>query len=191
MRAAIRLVAILLACLAAGCTTTVDVVSDGLEDFSSLRSWEWLPVSKPNVVTEDGSVRGLDARVSALVEQELLERGFARGGGNPDFYVSYHLVLSSRKVVIDVPMAPYLLSSHNASASFWIEGSRKETVVRQDLRLSVGVSDTRGRMIWEATLLQRQQSGPPIGLEEAVATLCARLPQHDAPGDPPAEAAVP
>jgi hypothetical protein len=79
-------------------------------------------------------------------------------------------------------VAPYLLSSHNSSASYWIEGaSRKVSQVHQNLRLAIGLSDGNGRRrTWRAVLLRTLVDASVLPLDDAVATLLDRLPSPDA-----------
>jgi hypothetical protein len=177
------LLAILLA-LGVGCASTVDVVYDERQDFSSYRTWDWLPQDLPSIDAPHSNADALDARLMRLIERELVASGFPRAGaGPPDFFVTYHLALRRRSVLIDEPAAPYLLSSLHSSPSYWIEGSRKAKRVYEDVRLAIGMSEGRGRMIWRA-LLQRTLEDPSLlPLDADVATLLARIPRT-----PPADA---
>jgi hypothetical protein len=178
---AIHLCALLSLGIGAACSTTVDVVVDEREDFSRYRTWDFYSRAHPKVDAPYGDPRALDARVARLVEQELQQRGFERNASRPDFLVSYHLALRRRVVVIEEPAAPYLLSSHTSSASYWIEGtSRNVSQVHEDLRLAIGLSDGSGRRrTWRGVLLRTVVDASVLPLDDAVATLLDRLPSPD------------
>ena len=181
---AIRFLAILLAVslsvtltgLGVGCASTVRVAFDEREDFSRYRTWGWLPHGVPNVDAPHGDPHALDARVAKLIERELLASGLERAAGRPDLLVRYHLTLRRRAVVVEEPAAPYLLSSHNSSASYWIEGSRKAIRIQEHVRLAIRFS-ARGRTIWRATLLRTLEDAPVLSLDDAVSTLLERYPR--------------
>lgn len=177
---AIHLCTILSLGLGTACSTTVNVVVDEREDFSRYRRWDFYSRASPKVDAPYADPRALDARVARLIEQELQERGFERSA-SPDFLVSYHLALRRRVVVFEEPAAPYLLSSHTSSASYWIEGaSRKVSQVHEDLRLAIGLSDGSGRRrTWRGVLLRTVVDASVLPLDDAVATLLDRLPSPD------------
>ncbi len=188
-RVAIRLCAILSLGLGAACSTTVNVFLDEREDFSRYRTWDFFSRASPKVDAPYGDPRALDARVVRLIERELQGRGFEHRAGRPDFLVSYHLALRRRVVVVLEPMAPYLLSSHDSSASYLIEGgSRKVSQIHEDVRLAIGFADSSGRRrTWRAVLLRTLVDTPVLPLDDAVATLLDRFPRP-APRDAAAEA---
>jgi len=182
MPGAIRLLAILLAIplsgLGVGCVSTVDVVFDEREDFSCYRTWSWLRHGVLSVDAPQSEPRALDAHVALLIERELLESGLEQATGRPDFLVAYHLTLRRRAVVVDQPVAAYLLSSHSFSPSYWIEGSRKAIHIQEHVRLAIRFSD-RGRTIWRATLVRNVQDASVLSLEDAVSTLLERFPRPE------------
>ena len=190
MRAGIHLVAVLAASVVSasvgvGCATKLDVVFDEREDFSRYRSWDWLRHGVPRVDAPQADAGALDAHLARLIERRLLESGFERAGDRADFLVTYRLGLRRRALLVNEPMAPYLLSSHHSSASYWIEGSQQVLRVYDDIRLLIGITDTDGRSIWHGTLERRVEYRPSLPLRDAVATLLERFPPAVPGPDPP------
>jgi hypothetical protein len=189
MRGTIRLVAIFmtglgLTWLGVGCSTTVEVDFAQREEFSRYRTWSWLPLSRSYVDAPHADEAALDAQLARLIEQALLESGLERGGDDADLFVNYRLALPRRKEPVNVPRAPYLLSSHHSSASYWIEGTSQKALVAEDVHLAIGFVDPSGRMVWRGTLVRRGQAGVVLPVDDAVATLCGRFPRREAAGAP-------
>jgi len=182
MPGTIRLLAILLAValsgLCVGCVSTVNVVFDEREDFSRYRTWSWLRHGVLSVDAPQSEPRALDAHVAQLIERGLLESGLERATARPDILVAYHLTLRRRAVVVEEPAAPYLLSSHNSSASYWIEGTRKAIRIQEHVRLAIRFS-TAGRTIWRATLVRTLEDASVLSLDDAVSTLLERFPKPE------------
>jgi hypothetical protein len=171
--------------LGVGCVSTLDVVSDEGEDFASYRTWDWLPRLANRVDAPHASEAALDARLARTIERTLAAEGFERDA-SPDFFVTYHLALRRHREIVNVPSAPYLLSSMNASASYWVERSHQEERVYEVVLLAIGVTRDGRSMPWHATLVRRIEDGATLPLDDAVETLLGRFPARGpaSPTDP-------
>ncbi len=161
-----------------GCTTMVDVTVDPGEDLSRLHTWNWLPSGESPEMGVDAphrNARELHARLGRLIDRQLRSQGFERAE-QADFFVIYHLVLKQRRVIVQVPRAPYLLSSFSYSPSYWIEGSDEEIRVYEDFRLVIGLMRGGERMIWRGVLERKVEEGQALSLDDGVALLLERLP---------------
>ena len=180
--------------LSVGCTTTV-VRVDQREDLSGLRTWNWLPSGASPEMGVDAPQRNAPAlhdSLGRLIAEKLRAEGFERSE-HADFFVIFHLVLAPRKVAVQVPRAPYLLSSLSSGPSYWIEGSDEEIRVYEDFRLVIGLLSEPGRILWRGVLERKVNEGQDLSLDAAVADLLERL-QPSAPGrevDPPREPDAP
>ena len=165
--------------LALGCAHSVSVDVDEQEDFSSYRTWDWMPQIGRKVIAPYGSASALDTRMARLIEASLREQGFERSSDHPDFYLTYFLVVKRQTEVVQQAVAPYLLSSLDSSPSYWIEGSVSETRQYDVYRLAIGVSEGPGRMTWRAAAASRVAADSELPLDDAVEALFDRFPPYD------------
>lgn len=168
--------------LVAGCSTLVEVAADEGEDFATYRTWNWLPYARKRVDAPHNNQRALDARLARLIEQALVREGFVRSA-SPDFFVAYHLSVQRRSEVVNVPSAPYLLSSLNSSASYWVEGSHREERFHEAIKLSIGFTPGGAHMPWRAVWVRRVEDGGILKLDSAVDGLLARFPARPPTAD--------
>jgi hypothetical protein len=177
MRGAFHLALAAFAVLTAGCTTTVDVAFDEAQDFSSYRTWDWLPRGR-NVDAVPGEERGLDALASRLVEGELRGRGLARAAGGADFLVGYEQLRVRRTLVtVNETGAHGLLSSHHASPSYLVQATEQRIHVEDHGYLRVVVTDgPRERVVWRGELWARRRGDFARHLPDVVSPLLARFP---------------
>lgn len=168
-----------------GCSTLVDVTVDERADFSRYRTWRWVSRGVPQIDAPQSNRALLDALLTRLIEQGLEARGYERDGDPPDLLVDYRISLQRRLVLVDVPRAPYLLSSHNSSASYWIEGSETQKRLVSDLRLRIDVASAQGQLVWQAELQRRVEQGQDLDLDGAVTTLLDRFPERDSAHEAP------
>ena len=176
MKGTVHLVALSVACLVSGCTSTVDIGFEDRNTLSHYSTWDWRPDAMPTVEADPFDERPLRAQLNQLIEQALQGRGFERAHHHADIFLTYHLARRRRVEVVNVPMAPYYLSSHHGSASYWIEGTNKERRVYWELRLAIVVTQADGRTLWQASLERRANESSRIPLEEVVAALIEQLP---------------
>jgi hypothetical protein len=182
MRAELLLAtAVVLAWGGAGCSTrVVDAVYDESEDFSLHRRWSWLPRTTENVDAPGADARALDAFFTRWISDDLERRGLERtADADADLHVTYRFSLQQRGEVVNVPSAPYLLSSHHSSPSFWIEGGRQEVRVLRDVELWIGMLDANGRVVWQGSFRERVAQGSPLRLRDVVARVLERFPVRD------------
>jgi hypothetical protein len=167
---------ILLAALLAGCSTSLTIDVDEHEDFSNYRTWDWMPEIRSRVAGPFENLPALDVRTSRRIAAELAIRGFEHTEPPADFYVTYRLSVHQRSELVEQPMAPYLLSSHNSSASYWVEGT--ESVERRidDFRLVIGVTPGGSRMTWLASFERSLDPSEDLPIEAAVEKLFDRFP---------------
>jgi hypothetical protein len=180
----IHAVLIVLTGLAMACSTIVDVSVNAGTDLSSQRTWSW-QTRAGGVVDAPRSRSALSTRLDRAVERELTVRGYQQVPQDADLRVMYHLSLQPRSESVQVPRAPYLLSSMSSSASYWIEGTDVEQRAYQQVRLGIHIRDPAGRELWSASLSEKVNEGQQLDLDAEVATLLRRLPDH-APAKPDA-----
>jgi hypothetical protein len=182
MRAEILLAtAVLLAGIGGGCSTrVVDAVYDEHEDFSLHRTWGWLPRTTENVDAPGADARAIDAFFTRWIADDLEARGLERTReAGADLLVTYRFSLRQRGELVNVPSAPYLLSSHHASPSFWVEGGRQELRLVRDVELWIGMLDADGRVVWQGVFRERVAQGHSLRLREVVARVLERFPLRD------------
>jgi len=84
-----------------GCSgIRIDTDYDPAADFSTLKTWAWVPASArrggdPRIVNDL-----VDARIRAAVEAGLASRGYRKVSSGSDFVVTYHAGLE-RKIQVD------------------------------------------------------------------------------------------
>ena len=174
--AVVHLVSIALAMSGLACASSTRVGLDESQDFSRFHAWDWHGRVAPLVDGQHGGGRDLDGLLSRLIERGLAARGYERSRRSPDFFVTYRFKLERRVKVVQVPMAPYLLSSHHSSASYWIEGSTTERRPYQDLKLAVAIVEPGGRVVWKGVLETEIDVGERPALGELVASVLERFP---------------
>lgn len=177
MGKASRLVALVSLGWGIACAAPVDVVQAPGADLSGLRRWSWDPAGV--VVEASADAPALRAAVARVVEDALAARGFTRDDRAPEIWVQARVSIQSRVAVVRVPMAPYLLNSLNASASYLVEGSQLERRFFEDLRLGIGIRRPSGATIWRAVTGYSVEHREARGLDEGIARLVARVPRAE------------
>jgi hypothetical protein len=177
MRGTVHLVALILACLTAACAQTVDVAFEERDYLSRSHTWGWRPDAVSIVEAAPGEAVGLHVRLARLIDRTLHERGFERVRHDADFFVTYHLELRQQIEIATVPFAPYRLDSLHASPSYVIQGSKTERLLRQNIRLSIDVTESSGRIVWQASLERRGEGHSAPQLKDAVAALLETFPR--------------
>ena len=97
------LVGTLLVAMLTGCST-VNVQSDydPTVDFTTYRTWDWLPdpaEAAADFVVSDPFAR---SRIRNAIETELSEKGYRRSSDSPDFLLRYHAALGDNLTVTQV-----------------------------------------------------------------------------------------
>jgi hypothetical protein len=178
------LLALLVSLASAGCMSPVRVTVEEPGRLDGLRTWDWLPPGSSPQAGVDAPQRNeadLHAQLGRLIAQELRRRGYERSG-DADLHVIFQLVLEPRRVIVQRPRAPYLLSSMNQSASYWIEGTDEEIRIYESFRLVIGIVDEPGQLVWRGVLDRQVDEGKALSLDHAVARLLDRLPAGAEPG---------
>jgi hypothetical protein len=187
-RGAAKLASIGLLVSGLACATTTRVGVDETHDFSSLRTWDWHGRVAHLIGGYKAGRGNLDALLGGLIEASLAERGYARSRSAPDFFVTYDFKLQRRVKLVDVPRAPYLLSSHHSSPSYWIEGTQTARILYRQLQLAVAVMEPGGRIVWKGVVEREIEDGQKVVLADVVAGVIERFPK--APDTPPEAWAV-
>ena len=78
-----------------GCSGGVKVTSDfdPEADFSSYRTWNWLPGELPETGDRRLDSPQVRERIGRVIGEELAGRGYSQEADAPDFYVIYHAAL--------------------------------------------------------------------------------------------------
>ncbi len=178
MMPAPRLAALLVPLAALACSSLrVSEDFDPAEDFSTYRTFTWLPV--PQQPTGDYRVDNplLDSRIRTAVERHLSARGFQKVEDRaPDFYVAYHLNVEEK---IDVRTV------NRGYVDYWgYYASWPETRVTQydEGTLIIDVANARKKqLVWRGVGVGRLRRQPTPeqttrDVNEAVDLILAKFP---------------
>ena len=168
----------LIAILALGCATPLEVAFVGGDELSRYRTWSWARDSGDRVYAPEGDATALEANVDRQVEGWLAAKGFRRKSTGGDFVVSYRLAFARRSVVEYEPRASYVVSSHSSAPSYAVEGTTVVTRDYQAIHLAIGASDRPGTSVWRAELRQNGEDVFSLTVEQAVAKLLERFPMR-------------
>lgn len=161
----------------AGCAPGIQVGFDSHTDFSLLRTWDWQPRDTPAVQATGEDEQRLEARLAHSIAGGFRSLGYDRTTREPDFRVVYDLSLELRQQMVNVPRAPYLVSSMSSSASYWVEGTDTERREFRELRLVIAVLDADGRVVWKGGVLRRLEASQESDVGHAVEELLERFPR--------------
>jgi len=177
MKGAVHFAAVMLASFGVACTSTVDVSIDQQTNLAGYRTWNFLSLGSGNVRAPSSDPRELDARLTGLVERYLLERGFARVTGRPDFFVSYFLEVRRQAVIVTETPATEFLSSLDHSPSYEIQATESRVEIYEIGHLAILVSDPdEQRVVWRGGFEGRFRGEISPHLEDAVSSLLEHLP---------------
>lgn len=168
------LVAIASLCWGTACAAPVDVARSPGTDLSRFHSWSWDPAGLEVEAGADSA--SLRAAVARVVERAMAARGFTRDDRAPDLRVQARVSVRRRVGVVRVPMAPNLVNSMNASASYLVEGSTLERRLFEDLRLGIGIRLPGGPLIWRATTGYSVELLEGRDLEQGILRLVDHIP---------------
>jgi len=184
MRAAVQLAAILVAALAAGCATSMDVSFDPTQDFSRYRTWAWLPNAQSvnALPDEEKTLATLTPRV---VAEELRRRGLVHVDGDADLLVGYALRVERHLVTVNETGAHQLLASHHHSPSYLIQSTQARIEIYDHGHLQIVMTDgQREHRIWRGELWARRRGTFSNHLPDAVSRLLAEFPAAPLPEVP-------
>lgn len=162
-----------LAC--ASVRVSVDYAPDA--DFSTYRTFTWLP--RPREASGDYRIDNplLDARIRSAVERSLAARGYQQVLDRaPDFYVAYHLSIESKLDIYTVD---------RGYPTYWgYYVSMPETRVRQydEGTLVIDIADARKKeLTWRGVAIGRVRENPTPeqttkAVDEAVSAILERFP---------------
>lgn len=191
MVGAVRFAAAILASLGAACASPVQVHIDQRRDFSGYCTWNFLSLWAGNVDAPLSDARDLNATLTRLVERDLLERGFVRVQGRPDFYVTLRLEVRRQYVITtETPAVQHLPSLHReTSYDIQVTQRRVEAYEIGNLAILVSDPDEEG-VVWRGGFEGRFRGAIEPHLKDAVSSLLERLPSRAAAsGAPPAAGA--
>jgi hypothetical protein len=173
--AAPALLALLLAPACASVRVSVDYAEQ--EDFSTYRTFTWLP--RPQERTGDYRIDNplLDERIRSAVERNLAAKGYQQVVDRaPDFYVAYHLRIEEK---IDV------YTVNRGYVDYWgYYVAVPETRVRQydEGSLVIDIADARKKQLtWRGVAVGRVREDPTPEqttkrVDEAVSEILERFP---------------
>lgn len=174
---AVHIGAAILASFGMACAPAVDVRFDERKDFAGYCTWNFLPLWDGNVRAPLSDAQWLDARVTRLLERGLLERGFVRVTGRPDFYVTFLLKVRRQHVIVTETPAVESLNSLHHSTSWEIQASKRRVESYEIGSLAILVSDPDEEgVIWRGGFEGRFRGALSPHLKDAVASLLERLP---------------
>lgn len=172
--------------LAVGCATSVELqtLRDDETDFSRYRSWSWRPAAVEDERPRSETERELARRVHRGIRRDLAQKGFDYRSGNADLEIDARLAVTREQEVTHRTGAIESLSSLHDSASFEIQGTRREVVPYERGRLTIRVIDRRrNREVWRAEYEGRFRGEFTPHVERAIAHSLASLPE--VPSEPP------
>jgi hypothetical protein len=145
--------ALLLGVTCFGCTG-VGVEFDSAEDFSTYRTWAWLPRLEP-APDPFGAVReDLAAEIALRTEEALAERGFVRVGdeAQADFFVTYHVEIFTEVVFVDETPAEQHVASMNDSPSYGVTAMEVRQRIYERGHLVIDIADGEARqLVWRGS----------------------------------------
>ena len=161
-----------------GCATEVRVNFDPREDFSSYRTWDWLPPGWQVAAAARRVDRGLDAQLRAAIERKLVERGYERApAGEADFLVTYHLTLERQLVRgVETP-AMQTVSSFHREGGYEVTASKPTLQLYEQGTLVLDVADGQERqLVWRGIGIRRVRDSFGIRADDVVSEVFDRFP---------------
>ena len=177
MSSAARLGAAILASFGVACASPADVSVEQRKDLAGYCTWNFLALWDGSVRAPLNDARALDTSVMRHIEKNLLERGFVRVMGRPDFYVTFRLEVTRQFVITtETPAVEHLPSLHReTSYDIQVTERRVEAFEIGDLAILVSDPDEEG-VVWRGDLEGRYRGEIAPHLGEAVAKILARFP---------------
>jgi hypothetical protein len=177
--------AALLASFSLACAaTTVDVKIDQRKDLAGFCTWNFLPLESGNVRGPYTRTRPISNWMERLLERGLLDRGFSRVTGRPDFYVTYLLDVRRQLVIIEETPAMQHVASLDQSPSYDVQATVRRSELHETGMLTLFVSDPDEQaVVWRGGYEGRFRGQVLPHLEEAVTSLLDRLAAPAAAGE--------
>lgn len=174
LRTAAVCAALAVASLCASCASApqVQVVRDPHVDLTGLRTWDWIEGRAVVVRAPEYDTAELESRLTALVEAELRELGFAREPGTPQLRVAALLVARRSLESMRRPTALQTLNTFHDGVSYEVQSEVTDLRAVDRLRLTVFLTSARQeQLLWQAQLDARYPGGFAPHLEEALASV--------------------
>ena len=165
------------------CATAIQVAYDEQEDLSRYRTWAWESDVDARAFASRSSHSPLVTLLTRQIGQRLQDRGYEHTPTGADLWVRYQISMRRMLVAVEVPRAPYLLSSLSSSPSYWIEGTDTERRLMRDLWILIEVSDPDGRLVWKGAARRRVEDGQKLDVEDLVASVLGRFPARSRSGE--------
>lgn len=176
-------IAALVACLAAGCATRppVAVSYDAREDFTRFHTWDWIEGHAVVVRAPAHDQEQVEAKLSALLESALRERGLEHAPGNAEVRVAALLVARRQLAAMRRATALQTVNSYHDTGNFEIQADVTDLRPLDRVRLAIFVTGPRQeRLIWQGELNDQFLDGFTPHLDDALATLLADFPPRAA-----------
>lgn len=178
MRWTSRIGALLFAAACFGCVG-VGVEFDSAEDFSSYRTWAWLPRLEAAPDPFGATREELAAEIERRTEQALAERGFVRVGdeAQADFFVTYHVEIFIEVVFVDEIQAEQHVASMNDSPSYGVTAmeTRQRIYERGHLVIDIADGDER-QLVWRGSTSSKYRGSWKPHARAAVFEILERFP---------------
>jgi len=150
----LKLCLVLVSILVTTSCTSIKVVHDydTKADFSSLRTFDWIPVS-----AEEGISSLNVRRVKDAINTRLIAKGFVMASGRPDFLVAMHVV---RKQKIRVTDWGYHYGPYRPYRQTHLGMGRMDVDQYEEGTLIIDMVDSRSKeLIWRGTATSTLESG--------------------------------
>jgi hypothetical protein len=169
-----RSLAVLALAAAAGCSgisTTTDY--DPATDFSKYRTWAWMDSGPANEKIDPLT----DGRIRTAVETQLIQQGYRKVEGNPDFAVKYHAAVQQK-----IESRPTTVSVGYGFRYGAVGLSSSEVYTYNEGTLVLDFVDPKAKdLIWRGTAAgsvdpSRSPEERTARIQEAVAKILGRYP---------------
>src|SRR5262245_4929118 len=161
-----------------GCGSTVRVAFDPHEDFTTYRTWAWLPRNWEVAASKSRVDPELDALLRGAIERELAARGFELAGeGEPDFLVTYHVRLKRQLVrVMETPAMETLVNPHR-EGGYEVQVSKPVLYPYELGTLVLDVAEPRERqLVWRGIGTRRVRDSFKRRAEDVVVDIFESFP---------------
>jgi Domain of unknown function (DUF4136) len=149
-----------LAALFAACSSTKPAIDfDPQANFSTYKTWNWLPGGPPETGDRQLDSPEVRERLKRGIEDEFAARGFRTNAESPDFYVFYHAALN--QAISERNIENYYQYMNYTVFVPWVTSSYTETWDVGTLIIDVFDAKTR-TLVWRGTgqTKMNAQAGP-------------------------------
>lgn len=174
-----RIAAVVLAAWCSGCTGLgVGVEFDPSEDFSSYRTWAWMPRLEPAPDPFEPTPEALSEEIVMRTEEALAERGFVRAdSADADFFVTYHVEIHTEIHIDTETPAEQYVGSFNDSPSYGVTKTTQRRRVYERGHLVIDVAAAEGRqLVWRGSAESKYRGSWKPHARAAVFEILGRFP---------------